>query len=140
MSTMLFAAMQKKLLNHRKRHHLKIVFLPYVEAPSKVIGEMIPYHFLLRKLIFSASKKHALKELKYLKVHLAVVLGIAFGSIPEEKNENKKIGVPAEQRKHVFDLVESTLKFIQIFFCKDLVLNSYFSINGIKSLIRSFHQ
>jgi hypothetical protein len=77
-------------------------------------------------------------------VYLAAVFGVAIGSIPEEKNKNKKIGVPAEERKYFFDLVELTLKkmlelplgfdwdncfsmfpnkfialnFIQIFFCK----------------------
>jgi hypothetical protein len=61
-------------------------------------------------LLFSASKKHVLKELKDFKVYLAVIFGIAIGSISEEQSEKKKIDAPAEQRKGLFNLVESTLK------------------------------
>ena len=63
---------KKKLLNHVKRHHPEIVFWPCVEAPTMVKGDMITYHFMTQKLLYSATKKYSLKELKNFKEYLGV--------------------------------------------------------------------
>jgi hypothetical protein len=150
---------KKKLFNHCKKHHSEIVFWACIEAPSKVKGDTTTPHFLVQKLIFSASKKYALTNLKDFKVYLAIIFGIAIGSIPEEKSKKLKIGIPAEERNVFFDLVESKLKevlelclvfdwdtffsmfpnkfialnFLKIFFRKGLFLNPVFP--AFKSMV-----
>jgi hypothetical protein len=74
---------KKKLFNHCKKHHPEIIFWACVETPSKVKGDTTTPQFLVQKLIFSAGKKYALTDMKYFKVHLAVIFGIAIDGIPE---------------------------------------------------------
>jgi hypothetical protein len=61
-------------------------------------------------LLFSASEKDVLKELKDFKIYFAAIFGITIGSIPEVQSKKKEIDAPAEQRIGLFNLVESTLK------------------------------